>query len=70
MQIVSRRANEGIMIGREIRITVLEIGKNEDWVDIEITSTDDGDSRVMRLSLPREVRESLENAEEYELVPA
>lgn len=65
MHMISRRANEGVVIGREIQVTVLEIGKN--WVDIEIQSKDNGDSRVVRLWLPKELaREN--HAEELESV--
>ena len=51
MQIFSRRVNQGIIIGEETQITVLEI--DEDSVQLEIRSSDgDGEScQVVRLYL-------------------
>jgi hypothetical protein len=51
MQIISRRVNQGIVIGAETQITVLEIEHNS--VELEIrTFNDDRDSRrVVRLYL-------------------
>ena len=51
MQIISRRVNQGVVIGAETQITVLEIDR--DSVELEIRSfTDDQDSRrVVRLYL-------------------
>jgi Global regulator protein family len=51
MQIISRRVNQGIIIGAETQITVLEI--DQDSVELEIRSfTDDDDScRIVRLYL-------------------
>lgn len=65
MHIVSRRANEGIVIGREIQVTVLEIGSN--WVEIEIRSNRDGDSRIVQLSLPEHGEGVGKDCEELEL---
>jgi Global regulator protein family len=51
MQIFSRRVNQGIVIGAETQVTVLEIDQNS--VELEIRSfTEDRDScRVVRLYL-------------------
>lgn len=49
MQIISRRVNQGIIIGAETQITVLEI--DEGSVQLEIRSSGDGDSRIVRLYL-------------------
>ena len=52
MQIISRRVNQGIIIGEETQITVLEI--DEGSVQLEIRSSGDGDSRIVRLYLSQD----------------
>lgn len=42
MQTISRRVNQGIVIGTEYQLTVVGIGEN--WVDLEIQSSDGGDA--------------------------
>jgi len=49
MQIISRRVNEGIIIGEETQITVLDIG--DETVQLEIRSSDDEFREVVTLSL-------------------
>ena len=49
MQIISRRVNEGIIIGEETQITVLDIGENS--VELEIRSPDDEFCEVVTLFL-------------------
>lgn len=51
MQIISRRVNQGIVIGAETQITVLEI--DQDSVELEIRSFDEDrhSRRVVRLYL-------------------
>jgi len=64
MQIVSRRVNEGVVIGEDYTVTILDIG--EDWVDIEVSSSGDGDTRVVTLQLPCSKEGALGSEEEIE----
>lgn len=50
MQIFSLGVNDEFSIGDEVRAKVLTIG--DDFVDLELRSCDDGDTRVVTLLLP------------------
>jgi hypothetical protein len=67
MQIISRRVNQGIVIGAETQITVLEI--DQDSVELEIRSFGDRDSRrTVRLYLPpQEADETLSDDAQRDL---
>ena len=49
MQIISRRVNQGIIIGEETQVTVLKI--DEDSVQLEIRSSNGESCQVVRLHL-------------------
>lgn len=68
MQIFSLGAGDEFTIGNDVRGKILEVG--EDYIDLELQSCDDGDTRVVRLWTATNDAEATRQQPELELAGA